>query len=182
MKTAVISYSFTGNNEALAGQIAGELSAEHVRIKETKRRNTGSILLDVIFNKTPKAEPAPETLENYDLLLFVGPVWMGQAASPLRAYLERLKTNPTKYAFISLSGGAAGSNPKLADDLKKRAGSEPAALIDLHIADLLPPGPKPTMKDTSSYRIKDADLKKLTDKIVKTVRESVLARGVQAEK
>lgn len=173
MKTAVISYSLTGNNEAVAKNIAETFSAERIKIMEDRRRSTGSIILDMIFNKTPRVQPAPSGLENYDLLLFVGPVWMGQAASPLRPYLKQLKTNSQKYAFISLSGGAVNENPKLAADLKKRAGAEPTAIIDLHIADLLPPEPKPTMKDTSAYRINDADLKRLMKTITDTLKEKI---------
>ena len=172
MKIGVISYSLTGNNEALANSVAEEFAAEHIKITEPKPRTTGSIILDIIFNRTPKVQPIPDRLEKYDQILFVGPVWMGQAASPFRAYFKHLKTHPYKYAFASISGGAINTNPKLAGDLKKRVGAEPAALVDLHIADLLPSDPKPTMKDTSAYRINSGDIKKLTDTIVKTVKET----------
>ena len=173
MKIIVISYSLTGNNEALAKSVAEEFAAEHIKITEPKPRNTGSIMLDMIFNKTPQVQPTPDKLDNYDLVLFVGPVWMGQVAAPLRAYLKHLKTNPGRYAFISISGGAINTNPKLAGELKKRSGKEPIALIDQHIADLLPSDPKPTMKTTSAYRLNDGDMKKLTDTIVKTLKETI---------
>jgi hypothetical protein len=173
MKIAVISYSLSGNNEALANSIAEEFAAEHIKITETKRRTIGSIILDLIFNRTPQVQPIPDTLEKYDLLLFFGPIWMGQVATPLRAYLMHLKTNLRRYAFISISGGADGPNPKLAGELKKRVGTEPVALINPLIADLLPSNPKPVRKDTSAYRINNGDINKLTDTIVKTVRETI---------
>ena len=155
MKIGVISYSLTGNNEALANSVAEEFAAEHIRITEPKPRTVGSIILDLIFSKTPQVQPIPGRLENYDLILFFGPVWIGQVATPLRAYFKHLKTNLCRYAFISLSGGADGanSNSKLAGELIRRVGTEPAAIIDLHIADLLPSDPKPTRKDTSAYRL-----------------------------
>jgi hypothetical protein len=173
MKIIVISYSLTGNNEALAKSIAEEFSAEHIKISELKHRTMGSIILDLIFNKTPQVQPIPDRLENYDMILFVAPVWIGQVATPLRTYLKHLKTNPCRYAFISISGGADGANPKLAGELKKRVGKEPIALIDLHIADLLPSDPKPTREDTSAYRLNNGDIKKFTDTIVKTVRDII---------
>ncbi len=173
MKMVVISYSFTGNNEALAERIAKEFKVEHIKIKEPKPRTNGAIAKDMLFNRTPQVQPTPERLENYDLILFLGPVWMGHVASPLRAYLKYLKTNPHRYAFISISGGADGPNLKLADELKKRVGKEPIALIDLHIADLLPSDPKPTRKDTSAYRLNDEDIRSLTNKIVKTLQEAM---------
>lgn len=174
MKIVVMSYSLTGNNEVLAKSIAEELGVEHIKITEPKPRTMGSIVLDLIFNRTPKVQPIPERLENYDLILFFGPIWMGHVATPFRAYLRRLKTNLSRYAFISISGGADGANLKLTGELKKRVGKEPIALIDLHIADLLPSDPKPVRKDTSAYRINNGDIKKLTNTIMKTVRETIL--------
>jgi hypothetical protein len=109
-----------------------------------------------------------------DLIIFVGPVWMGNVAIPLRAYFQLLIDKLGQYAFVSISGGASGPNPRLASELKKRTGKEPAALIDLHIADLLPKDPKPTRKDTQSYHLTDRDVKNLADKVVKTLRESII--------
>lgn len=173
MKTVVISYSLTGNNEALANSIAKEFGVEHIKITESKPRAMGTIAKDMLFNITPKVKPIPETLDNYEQILFLGPVWMGHVAAPLRVYLKYLKKNPCKYAFISISGGADGPNPKLAGELKKRVGEEPIALIDLHIADLLPHDPKPTRKDTSKYRLNDIDVKSLTNTIMNILRETM---------
>ncbi|MNH99463.1 hypothetical protein D3C73_522360 [compost metagenome] len=173
MNIAVISYSYTGNNEALAGSIAKELSAEHIQISEPKTRTTGTIALDMIFSRTPRVQPAPETIGGYDLVLFFGPVWMGHVAAPLRAYFKYLKSHPQRYGFLSISGGADGTNPKLTGDLHKRAGTEPAVLIDLHIADLLPDHQKTVRKDTSAYRLNDSDIHKLTHTMMQKLREVI---------
>jgi len=170
MNVVVISYSLTGNNEALAKSISERFTAKHIKIKEPKPRTMGTIVLDVIFNKTPKVQPPPETLVDYDLILFLGPIWMGKIATPLRAYLKYLKQTQCSYAFISISGGADGVNPKLESELKKIVGKEPTSLIDMHIVDLLPSDPKPTRKDTSAYKINNEDIEKLTNSIVKTVK------------
>ncbi|HWT76427.1 MAG TPA: hypothetical protein VN258_17145 [Mobilitalea sp.] len=169
----VVSYSLTGNNGKLADAVAEALPAEHVTILETKPRKTGTIMLDMILNRTPQVQPLPSELEQYERILFVAPVWMGMAASPLRPYLKYLKEHPKPYAFASISGGAMNTNPKLAEDLVKRAGTKPTAFIDLHIADLLPTEPKPTMKDTSNYRLKDAEISKLTGIIAASVKNAM---------
>lgn len=130
----VISYSNTGNNRALADSVANELSAEHIKIWEPKSKTMGSIILDMIFARTPQVQPTPDIMSKYDLILFFAPVWMGQVATPLRAYFRHLKKCPKRYGFLSISGGADGANPKLADELRKRAGTAPVILLDLHIA------------------------------------------------
>ncbi|OPA74590.1 hypothetical protein BVG16_22755 [Paenibacillus selenitireducens] len=173
MKIIVISYSFTGNNEALASCVAKELPAEHIRISEPKSRTMGTIILDMIFSRTPLVQPAPDILGNYDFILFFGPVWMGQVAAPLRAHFKYLKTHPHKYGFISISGGADSTNPKLTGELRKRTGVDPAVFIDMHIADLLPANPKPARKDTSAYQLDDVDMKKLTHTIMKMLKDVI---------
>lgn len=170
MSIAVVSYSLTGNNEALAAAAAKALSAEHIKISEEKPRNMGAIMLDMMFSRTPRVRPLPAVLGQYQKILFIAPVWMGKAASPLRAYFKYLKTNPRPYAFASISGGALNSNPKLKDELEQLIGRKPAAFSDLHIADLLPPNSKPTTKDTSAYRINERDTIKLTGMVIDAVK------------
>ena len=146
MNIAVISYSYSGNNEKLAAGIAEKLSVKHIKIEEMKERKMVRNVFDMLFNRLPEISMQIEDNVKYDLVLFVAPVWMGYAASPMRSCIKKLKQKIEKYAFVSISGGADGPNPKLEDELRKRAGKEPAAVIDLHIADLLPPEPKPEKK------------------------------------
>ena len=172
MNVLIVSYSHTGNNDALAAGIASALKAKHVRITEVRKRKTGTIVFDVLFNRAPKIHPVPQDLTDADLVIFVGPVWMGKVASPFRAVYKEMKGNLDNYAFISISGGALGPNPKLGEELFMKTGTKPATVIDLHIADLLPSETKPTMKVTSSYRLKESDIQQLSDKVVNELQNS----------
>jgi hypothetical protein len=173
MKVAVVSYSFTGNNDALAKSIAKKYSAEHIMIAETKKRTNGTIFGDTILGRSPKTDPIPQDLEKYDLVLFFAPIWLGRIASPLRPYLKYLKSISKRYAFFSISGGALGPNPKVASELKKRTGAAPVAFADMHIADLISPGKKTTMDQTSDYKINDSDIDKLTGIITQALQGCV---------
>jgi hypothetical protein len=176
MKVLVISYSFTGNNGDLAARVAAGLGAEHVQIVERKRRTMSKIVLDVVLSRTPKVVLPVEDVQGYDWVLFCGPVWMGQVASPLRACFQRLGPQIARYGFISICGGADGPNPKLADELTGRLGKEPACLVDLHIADLLPPEPAPTRNDTMAYRLTDRDVSRLAERVVAALPQAVLGQ------
>lgn len=173
MKVIIISYSFTGNNDALAIRVSAELKAKHIRIQEAKQRKMSTIFFDILFNRTPKIEVMVDKVEEFDLVIFMGPIWLGRAATPLRGYFQQLKNRLGKYAFVSISGGAQGANPNLAFDLKKRIGKDPVVLIDLAIADLLPAVPKPTRQDTMAYHLSESDVNKMTDSIVKTIHETM---------
>jgi multimeric flavodoxin WrbA len=181
MKTIIISYSLTGNNHVLASGVARELNAKHITISEAKPRTMGTIVCDLLLNRTPRVTPVVNNLEKYDLVIFMGPVWMGQVATPLRTYLHKIKNIQCKYAFITICGGADGPNLKLGSELKQRVGRAPHALIEMHIADLLPAEPKPERKDTSEYRLKEADVKILSNTIVNSLHKTLLKENLFIE-
>lgn len=73
MKTAIISYSLTGNNEKLAKGLAEALSSEHISIQETRKRTIGTIILDMLYNRKPRIQIPEINPEGYDLIIFAGP-------------------------------------------------------------------------------------------------------------
>ena len=171
MKITVISYSLTGNNEALAAKLASEFSAEHIKIVPVIPRTFGMIALDMLFNRVPKINPSVKHIAANNFIIFVAPVWMGKIASPLRSCFEELKKHQHQYAFVSISGGADGSNPKLESELEKKLGKKPAIVLDYHITDLLPSEPKPTRDDTSAYRLTEENTLAITSQTVQNIQE-----------
>lgn len=169
MKVIIISYSYTGNNDALASSIASALGADHLKVVEKKSRTMFTISMDLLFNRTPQVTLIPLNLHEYDLVIFMGPVWMGQVATPLRAYFEHFKSLPNKYAFVCISGGSDGANPKLSDELTRRTGKVPTFLIDKHIADLLPEESRHDRQANMKYHLTETDIKNLTDSIIQNI-------------
>ncbi len=174
MKAVIVSYSLTGNNDSLAGSLAAVLGAEHVKITERGRRTMGTIAFDNMLKRVPQVSVPAVKPEERDLVVFVGPVWMGQAASPFRACFKELGPRLGKYAFVSICGGADGPNPKLAAELTARLGKEPDVLVEMHKADFLPPEPKPTRNDTMGYRISEAEVKLLTEKALSGLKKAIV--------
>ena len=164
MKTSVISYSLTGNNDRLAHSLAEVLKAEHIRITEQKERTIKVTAFDMLLNRTPRVEYHGNEKAEKGSVVIVGPVWMGSIASPFRDCFKKLRGSIGPYAFVSISGGADGPNPKLAGELKKRLKREPAAVVDMHIADLLPSEPRPTREDTGAYFITEEEADALAKK------------------
>jgi len=173
MRNLVLSYSLSGNNEALAAGIAEALQATHIRIAESKTRKTGTIFFDVLFGKVPVVSPTIN-FEDYDLVILVGPVWIGHVATPFRSYLKQLNGVLNKYVYVSLCGGADGQNTKLVDELTERVGKEPLAVIEFPIGGLLPQELRSMEKDTQSYHPTETDIKHLTCEAVTRLREIIV--------
>lgn len=170
MKTHVISYSLTGNNEKLAKKIANALQADFSAIEEKNDRNYFTIVLDILLNRTPTLKNIKIPLEHYDHIIFVAPVWLGKIATPLRALLKQLKGKAKEYSFVSISAGADGKeNPNLEKELTKRTGITPDFVINLLISNILRDTPKPTGKQLDEFRLSDADAGILAETVLKRI-------------
>ena len=172
METVIVSHSYTGNNEKLGENVAKALSVKHIRISEPKARSIGTFALDALTGRTPQVSPAPDAIKPYDEIIFFAPVWMGCVAAPLRAYLKMLKDYPSKHLiFFTVSGGADGSNTKLAGDLKKRTENNRISVLELPVTGLMTSQDQPQRKDTSAYKLTPGDVEKLTPRVLQHIRD-----------
>jgi len=135
---AIVSYSFTGRNDRVAEIVSEKLQIEHIKITEKKQRTIMTAAWDVMLGRKPKVEPAPDVIDQYDMVIFMSPVWMGTAAAPLHRYFLRVKKTKKDYAYIALSGGGTEKNPTLKNNVMHWAGHEPKVFLDMHVSDLFP--------------------------------------------
>ncbi len=168
MRTAVVSYSYTGNNNKLGAALAEALGAKHIAVVPDEPVTMNTIALDMLFGRTPAVKPDPATLAEYDRVVLLAPAWMGKAAAPIRPYLKQLKKKPVPYAFVTLSGGSLNPNPKLPHDIAKRAGARPFAFEARYITALLS-DVNPSPQQTSDFRLSDAQAKEMAESIAKTI-------------
>lgn len=172
MHIAILSYSYTGNNEALAESVARELEAKHIKVTVRKPVTMGSIVLDVLFSRIPKIQPDPDSLRNYDLILFFRARLDGQGGLPAPGVSKRAETgSETIRLFIHQRRGRR-QKPKLSNELLRRTGKQPVILVDQHIADLLSSNDSTTRKETSAYRLNEEDVNRLTKVAVERIKQS----------
>ncbi len=173
MKATIISYSFTENNEKLALGIANKISAKHVKVKLKKPMTIGKLMLDILFNRTPKLEEIDENLDANNLIIFVAPIWIGKVASPLRAYFKKYKNKLNNYVFVTISGGAKENNTKIKEELNKRLNFAPIKIIEFSIADVISPNKEITKEETSKYRLTKKDVDSLSNKTLKELKDEL---------
>ncbi len=166
MKVAIISYSLTGNNESLAASLASHYQAQHIRISEVTPRTTRTTILDTLFNRYPPIQFHFTEVAAYDFIIFVGPIWCGKIASPLRSCFRQIAPQIRDYSFVSISGGAIGGNRKIEEELVKRLKKAPRSVMDLYIRDLLPAERGHDPAKTGSYRLGKEDTRKLSDAVI----------------
>lgn len=154
MKNLIVYYSFTENNEKLAGYLQKLLNCDTVKIETIKNRTGFSILLDLVFNRKPKLKAVASSLEDYEHVIFMAPIWAGKIATPLKSFLTDEKTRIKSYSFITLCGGGNSTQKqKIQQELSLVVQKEPSNVLELWVSDLLSAEKKNSVKYTSGFRV-----------------------------
>lgn len=166
MRTLIVYYSNTGNNELLALHLQQTLRCEVLKIKEVSKRSGFTIFFDLVFNRNPKLKDHGVHLEYYDHFIFVAPIWAGRIASPLRAFLRNEKAFIRSYSFITFCGG--GSNEqreKVRKEVETILARKASVVEELWVTRL------PVKASiTASYRASSGDLQYFQKQIEEFVR------------
>lgn len=165
MKTLIVYYSHTQNNEKLANILRRKLGADVLKLEEIRKRTAFTILLDLAFNRRPRLKRHPFSLRSYTQIIFIAPIWASRIASPMKAFLVNEKANITHYSFITVCGGVKGQMEKIIRQLVKFVVKKPDAVAELWINDLLSDDRKDTIKYTTGYRMTDKDFEFFEPKI-----------------
>lgn len=165
MKTLIVYYSFTGNNEALVQKLRERIDCDVIRIQAAKKRTNLSILLDLIFKRSPRLREYTIPFSDYRHLILVAPVWAGKVATPMQTFLKNERRNILNYSFITLCSGVAGQKQKITEYLKSTMLRKPTAVEELCVNDLLLPEQKDKIKFTTGYRVREDDWKVLNAKL-----------------
>jgi len=160
MKTLIVYYSFTQNNEKLAKHLHKMLNCDIVKLETVRRRSGLSIILDLMFHRSPALKTVPYYLRDYDHVIFIAPIWAGRIAMPLKAFLAKEKSNIKRYSFVTVCGGTPGQKEKIKKELASVLNIMPENVIELWINNLLPADKKDTIKYTSGYRIESEEFLK----------------------
>lgn len=161
MITTVAYYSLTGNNELLANRLAEKLRCGLVRINETSRRTTLKTTIDLLFGRLPRIERIEASLDAYDHVVMVAPVWASKLASPLSSFIARERHQLPEYSFITLAGyERPGQAESVLTELSRRVGRRPRAFRELIVSELVAPESRQRIGVGTPYRIREDELER----------------------
>ncbi|MFZ4523156.1 MAG: flavodoxin family protein [Bacteroidales bacterium] len=98
-KIIVIYYSRKGSNKYLAGKISKTLSCE---LEEIKPRL--NVFLLFLMNIHLGIRPLKHNVEDYDMVILCGPIWMGKLIPPLRSFINKYINNINQLIFVTCCG------------------------------------------------------------------------------
>lgn len=120
MKTLVVYYSKSGNNQQIAEYVAKKEKADIEGIIDSVNRDGFGMIkriVETLFGFTPSIKPLKYNPRNYDRVIFCTPVWVGRLPSPSRTFI----TQYTLPQVVIISSSGKGDNPKAMDTLKNIA-------------------------------------------------------------
>jgi flavodoxin len=162
MKSLIVYYSFSHNNELLAKSLQQRLGCGILKIETVKKRSAFAIFMDIMFNREPAILSYARLDLNIEHFVFVAPIWAGRIASPLRTFLKTEKNSIKHYSFISLCGGAKGQKEKIEKELTRLLSTDPHAVMELWVSNLLNPERE---KSVTRHRVTDAELERYKTEI-----------------
>ena len=165
MKTLIVYYSHTGNNDLLANEVCTRLDADLLRIKEKKHRNMFRIMLDLLFDRRPQILVDKVEWRRYDHVILMAPIWNLHIAHPMKTFIEQAKAHLRDYSFVTLCSGREGQEENIQHQLEQLTGRHPVAIAEMRIIDLLPPEKRTDAKEIGKFKLTDANLAKFAPKV-----------------
>lgn len=158
MKTIVVYFSFSGNNDLLANEIQQKMHCDKFPITEPGKRTWFTIFLDILFDRMPRIQNTVPNLANYDNIIFIAPIWAGKIAAPLKSFLLLNKNSIGRYSFITACSGGPGQKEKIESELMRLVEKRPVIVTELWINNLLPADQKNNARGVASYRLTPKDI------------------------
>ncbi|MBQ4819690.1 hypothetical protein [Aquimarina sp. MMG016] len=156
MKTCIIYFTFSGNNEMLAKDLVEDIGADLFQILEPKKRGMFRIMLDMLFNRFPKINDLTIDLEGYAHIFLIAPIWNYQIAHPMKTFIRNNKQHLKNYSFITLCSGRDTQKEKIADQLEKLVNHKPKVIIELETRMII----TPEQESKGAYKVTSEDLRK----------------------
>jgi len=137
MKVLVAYYSRTGRTAKAARELSGILGCDSEEIVEGKARNglLGYLkagLDGATGHRSSIHHPRMDASE-YDLVIVGTPIWAGRISSPMRTYLNMIRSRAPSIALMCTTGGSAGE--EALEDFEKLVGSPPIGSLCLRETD-----------------------------------------------
>jgi menaquinone-dependent protoporphyrinogen IX oxidase len=99
MRTIIIYYSNKGSNKYLAEKISKKISCE---IEEIRPRL--NVFLLFLMNIHMGIRPLKHKINEYDIVILCGPIWMGKFIPPLRSFVKKYSLKINKLIFVNCCG------------------------------------------------------------------------------
>ncbi len=121
-KTLILYYSYEGNTEKLANDLANTFDIKCAKLQPIKKFNKQGFAkyvwggFQVISKRRPKLKPLNIDFDNFNNIIIASPIWAGQVTPAIYSFI---KNNELNNKNISLFYTHKGGNKKVIDKFIK---------------------------------------------------------------
>ncbi len=138
-RIGIVFYSRSGTGRAVADRLA-ELTrwpVHEVRDAAPRIGLYGDLrcIVDSVFKRKPAFRYAGPSLDSYDHVVLITPVWLRSLAAPMRAFLDTERPLLPAYSVICVMSGYGGF--RAVDDIATVTGARPRSILLLKQYDVL---------------------------------------------
>lgn len=176
MKIIVYYYSKTGNNRYIANKIAEELSCDIEEIKPKLNHFLFNMFIGTFGIKALKKD-----VNDYDLAILCGPIWMGKLIYPLKNFIEKNNKKINKIVFATCCASSYDKKDDkfghtkvfavVQDKLQDKCIHYEAFPIPLIVADELKENGQEIMKTRLSDENFEGEIKEVFDSLIECIQK-----------
>jgi flavodoxin len=159
MRSLVVYHSLSGTTRKVAERAAQALAADLAEVRTLcyTRGLLGFMRAgrDSWMGRLPPIEVNGALPEGYDFVLVMGPVWVGHASTPIRAYLAQNHGKFRRLGLVLTCGNSAST--RAFQEMSNLAGTKPDAVFSMRERDIRNHGTLPPSLEEFIYSIKLKD-------------------------
>ncbi len=113
-KILVVTYSYTGTCRRLAELMCGQQNWQLAEVTEAVPRSgfmgTVRCALDSWLRRKPAFRYAGPSVEEFDLVVLIAPIWLYRLAGPMRSFVASCRDRLRMVAVVPVMGGTGAPN------------------------------------------------------------------------
>jgi len=160
MRCLVVYYSLSGTTRRVAEEAARALAADIVEVRAERYAVGRFRVLRAAFDawraSLPTIDAGGRPVDEYDFVMLLSPVWVGRAATPMRAYLAQNRGKLRRTAFLLTCRGQCP--PRAFEEMTSLSGVKPEKTFVLREHEIKgkPELPGPLVSFLTSIRQREA--------------------------
>lgn len=139
MQIGIVFYSRTGTGRAVAERLASITGWPMHEVQDASPRSglMGDLrcVADCVFKRSPEVRYGGPTLNQFDHVVLIAPVWLRSLAAPMGAFLRKQGRMVKTYSVVCVMSGYGGF--RAVDDMADILQSRPRSILLLKQYDVL---------------------------------------------
>lgn len=136
MKTLIVYYSYTGNNQKVAKELSNLIKADVVKLQDWLLQLPLAALYFIGGMMASLSIPTQinyidKNIDLYERIILMGPVWGWKLVPAIKSFIKKYLKYKSKFSLLIICGGGKKYFEQISNDFMKLTGEKPKKLLML---------------------------------------------------